>query len=1194
MRKTTPSSASSAVFAPSSAATDAGRWAGLGSLLRPLASLKLTVCLFALSMVLVLAGTLAQIDHDIWYVVHHYFRAWLAWIDWQVFFPRAWGLSGGFWFPGGWSLGAALGLNLLAAHTLRFRVVARGRARWLGGCLLALGVWLTWFVVQRGLDGTVESELSPAFCDGLWQGLRLALAAGTLGMGYLLAVQRQAMMRDGGSWCWWFAAITCVGMASLTAWLVAHPEAQLDPAGLRILWQLIKGGAAGLVLLASCYVLFGRRAGIVLLHGGIALLMFSELLTGLQAQEAQMRIAEGQTIHYAEDHRSTELAVIDKSDPHQDRVWVVPSRLLLQATAAGQVLDDPALPFAVRVVEHLPHARTRFLQPGENSPATHGVGLLRVGVPLPANTGVGQRQGVDVPLMYVEFIRRDREASLGTFCLSPLLLNDVFRLDDRTYEVALRFQRMQKPYAIKLIDFRYDRYVGTNTPKNFSSEIELIDVEQNVNRNITISMNNPLRYLGDTLYQADWDKATERGTVLQVMTNAGWMIPYVACMLVATGMLAQFGATFLRFARRQRAPAVARGERSFRSVWADWRTPAVWVPSLCLLTFVGYAASKARVPQLPSTQMQIYQFGQLPVAYNGRIKPVDTVARNALTLVSGKAELEASGGRPGGKSQNGATRWLLDVISGVPRWRQQRILRIENLDVLQALDLKPRQGFRYSLSEVLAKKFLDTDLAGQQRSTAEVMRQVQLASEVEEASRNLTQVKFAELGRQLVTLRVLREAFSPPAVRTDSFEHLQADFEQVAKQIARLNVEAPQVVPPLRAGDPWQTLLEAERDALFQQVRKQPVNPATWAWRSLLEAYAAEDTQKFNQQLAAYQVLMQDRAAADAQLDAQQAEQRVGARKEAEKLRLERVQFEAFFNHFNPFKLAMAMYLFAFVLAAGSWLGWNRTLNRSANWLLWFTFLLHTYALVCRIYISGRPPVTNLYSSAIFIGWAAVLFALVLEQIYRFGMGNLLAAVVGFPTLFVAYNLAGDGDTFQVLQAVLDTQFWLATHVVCITLGYSTTLLAGALGLAYVLLSQLANRLTPEQRQQLTRMTYGTLCFATFFSFVGTVLGGLWADDSWGRFWGWDPKENGALLIVIWNALVLHARWGALVGPRGMAVLAIFGNVVTAWSWFGVNQMGQGLHAYGFRKGMTFWLLVFVASQLLVMAAAWVPRRLAK
>ena len=93
-------------------------------------------------------------------------------------------------------------------------------------------------------------------------------------------------------------------------------------------------------------------------------------------------------------------------------------------------------------------------------------------------------------------------------------------------------------------------------------------------------------------------------------------------------------------------------------------------------------------------------------------------------------------------------------------------------------------------------------------------------------------------------------------------------------------------------------------------------------------------------------------------------------------------------------------------------------------------------------------------------------------------------------------------------------------------------------------------------------MVYGIVCFATLFSFVGTVLGGIWADQSWGRFWGWDPKENGALIIVLWNALILHARWGGLVRQRGLICLAIFGNIVTSWSWFGTNMLGIGLHSY--------------------------------
>jgi ABC-type transport system involved in cytochrome c biogenesis permease subunit len=238
----------------------------------------------------------------------------------------------------------------------------------------------------------------------------------------------------------------------------------------------------------------------------------------------------------------------------------------------------------------------------------------------------------------------------------------------------------------------------------------------------------------------------------------------------------------------------------------------------------------------------------------------------------------------------------------------------------------------------------------------------------------------------------------------------------------------------------------------------------------------------------------------------------------------------------------------------------------------------------------GRPPITNLYSTAIFIGWAVVLMSLIFESIYRLGLGNIVASVVGFLTLLVAYNLSLDGDTFIVLQAVLDTQFWLATHVITINLGYAATYAAGAWGIVYILCTHVFSVLNEDARKKVLRTLYGTLCFAIFFSFVGTVLGGLWADDSWGRFWGWDPKENGALMIVLWNALALHARWGGLVKGRGLANLAVFGTIITTWSYFGVNEYGVGLHAYGAATSSTaMWLLTFGTSQLAIIALGLMP-----
>jgi ABC-type transport system involved in cytochrome c biogenesis permease subunit len=310
----------------------------------------------------------------------------------------------------------------------------------------------------------------------------------------------------------------------------------------------------------------------------------------------------------------------------------------------------------------------------------------------------------------------------------------------------------------------------------------------------------------------------------------------------------------------------------------------------------------------------------------------------------------------------------------------------------------------------------------------------------------------------------------------------------------------------------------------------------------------------------------------------------------AEILAQPKIDFEVFYNQFSPFYYAAVLYLIAFVLGALSWVVWTVPLRRASIWLLWFTFALHTFALVARIYISGRPPVTNLYSTAIFIGWGGVLMALMFESIYRLGLGNIVASVIGFITLVVAYNLSLDGDTFIVLQAVLDTQFWLATHVVTINLGYAATYMAGLWGVVYILLAHVFPVLNQNDRHKLLRSLYGTLCFAILFSFVGTVLGGLWADDSWGRFWGWDPKENGALIIVLWNALVLHARWGGLVKGRGLATLAVGGNIVTTWSYFGVNELGVGLHSYGASETNTaMWLLAFALSQLALIGLGLVP-----
>ena len=298
---------------------------------------------------------------------------------------------------------------------------------------------------------------------------------------------------------------------------------------------------------------------------------------------------------------------------------------------------------------------------------------------------------------------------------------------------------------------------------------------------------------------------------------------------------------------------------------------------------------------------------------------------------------------------------------------------------------------------------------------------------------------------------------------------------------------------------------------------------------------------------------------------------------------------EQFFNQMEPFYNAMVIYVLAGLLAIFSWFNLSETLRRSSVWLVGLALIIHTIGLVYRMVLEGRPPVTNLYSSAIFIGWGACVLGLILEKFHKNGIGAVVASGIGFITLIIAHHLALEGDTMEMMRAVLDTNFWLATHVVAVTVGYASTFVAGFLALIYILRGVFTKTLDEATGKSLARMIYGIVCFATLFSFVGTVLGGIWADQSWGRFWGWDPKENGALIIVLWNALILHLRWGGIIRERGLVVCAIGGNIVTAWSWFGVNMLGIGLHSYGFTDAAFKWLIAFVISQLGFIALGSLP-----
>lgn len=373
--------------------------------LKALASLRLTVILFAMAMFLILAGTLAQVNEGVWTVVDRYFRSLIVRIEFQLFVPRSiLRIPGAILFPGGFLIAGVLLVNLLAAHAVRFKL----------------------------------------------------------------------------SW---------------------------------------------------------KRLGIIVAHLGVILLLVGEFVTGFAAREGHMTIDEGGSSNYVEDIRSSELAIIDPSDPADDLVVVVPQRVLART---GAPISHGLLPFQIRVDEWMPNSQ--ILGPAQapaavKAKADAGAGTSLAAVPAAPATGVDD-QGTDVASAYITLFRgNDR---LGSYLVSVYLDEpQPVEVGGKVYGLQLRFKRTYKPYTLELIDFKHDKFVGTETARNFSSRLRLVDPARRVDREVLIYMNNPLRYAGETFYQSAF-KQGDTGTILQVVKNPGWILPYISCIMVGVGMLMHF------------------------------------------------------------------------------------------------------------------------------------------------------------------------------------------------------------------------------------------------------------------------------------------------------------------------------------------------------------------------------------------------------------------------------------------------------------------------------------------------------------------------------------------------------------------------------------------------------------------------------------------------------------------------------
>jgi ABC-type transport system involved in cytochrome c biogenesis permease subunit len=601
-----------------------------------------------------------------------------------------------------------------------------------------------------------------------------------------------------------------------------------------------------------------------------------------------------------------------------------------------------------------------------------------------------------------------------------------------------------------------------------------------------------------------------------------------------------------------------------------------FVPWMIAVLLLLWAVSKM-MPAKEKPGLDLHGFGRLPVLIGGRVMPMDSFARVSLSEWNHHGVYTTAD-----KTVIDPTQGLLDILMMPERSDTAKLFEVSNQDILDIFGAPDANGSFVSYSFDDLKPFF-----------GEIEKQAGLAEQTEPETRNAFQRGVIKLrgslqlylqlkntiqaedspdfGQEIAAFALaIQPGLDAVHARDAGKPYNEQDFERILvlteryKSLtqAKYAYAIPNPQEPAQ-NEGWQHISEA----LLSAIRNGHVPYAATAYGHLISAYRANDINAFNAALHDYRDYL--------------------SKTIPEKL--SRPKLEFLFNQAQPFLQAMALYVTVLVFALLSWLIWPRTLGKTAALILVGAFLIHTAGLITRMYLQGRPPVTNLYSSAIFVGWASVFLCIILEHLYKNGIGSVCGATIGFVTLLIAHNLQLDGDTLEMLRAVLDTNGWLATHVVGEALGYSAMYLAGLIGIIYIFRGLFTRSFDETTSKTLGRMMYGVVCFATLFSLVATILGGIWADQSWGRFWGWDPKENGALLIVLWNAIILHARWGGYAKDRGIAMMTVFGNIVTSFSWFGVNMLGVGMHSYGFMDQAFGPLIGFIASQVVIMGLGLIP-----
>ena len=505
--------------------------------------------------------------------------------------------------------------------------------------------------------------------------------------------------------------------------------------------------------------------------------------------------------------------------------------------------------------------------------------------------------------------------------------------------------------------------------------------------------------------------------------------------------------------------------------------------------------------------LSAFEIGDIPLQDEGRIKPLDTFARNHLLAFYGKRSIK--------ELDMGATDWIINLILNPENGRDQKIFNIRNPEVASSLFLDWTNEHKYSFNQItpgLSEQSSMLEMIDQKDASDRTVYEKQLY----EISRNI--LRFEEISY----LKALK--FIPPSNNSESGEWL-SPFDFILKGIP--------------ANENQEAILNSLQMYLANRLAGND-----------LEMSSALN--RYEMALSTFQGI---------------------------NVKVDNLKKETWMNRINLFYISLGLYLLSFIFLSISWMIKPILLNRVAYLLLISGTVIHGYGIFLRMQIMERPPVTTLYESVIFVSLIIMALAVLLEYFRKDGLGIFVGSVSGSVLHYVGFSYAADGDTLGMLVAVLNSNFWLATHVTTITIGYGASLMAGCVGHLYLI--QEIRGVNSASLKSIFNNLFGITLLALFFTLFGTILGGIWADQSWGRFWGWDPKENGALLIVLWQLMMIHMRLSGLAKPKEFALGMALNNIIVALAWFGVNLLQVGLHSYGFDDGVARNLFMFIGFEII-------------